>query len=809
MRYSNILEEELKNKVAQDFFGKFDCTGIIKKIDFSVQFKEDNIFRDKYLLWAEAKKGSRDIYEMLAQLVLTIGKERPFNQHLPPHFLGCFDYGNIVFIPYSEIQEIFYQSDFNWNVTSSNRDTREFKHIQEQLNKIEKDKIYIFDFEKDESDLRKFIKQNFVVGQGETSKIRIDKNNFIIVYGKWLEMVKPTIGLSNWDKAKTIGIIDCDFYLADLLSHDNWSFKDKLLVMLRRTMYEMDRHEDEIGMFKYSTAEFKDDQKAHTQFWAKYERPPKEEYWDYIVERRDLLVPQDVRERKGAFFTPQMWVELSQRYIADVLGTNWQDEYYVWDCAAGTGNLLAGLTNKYNIWASTLDKADVKVMHDRIENGANLLKDHCFQFDFLNDDFSELPPELQNIINDDKKREKLIIYINPPYAEATTTATRTGTRENKTGVAIGNKMHTKYSNELGKASNELFALFLIRIYKELHGCKIANFSKLKALCASNFADFRNIFCAKLKKIFIVPANTFDNVKGQFPIGFHIWDTAQKEKFKRIKADIFNAKGIFCGKKIFCEEAESQYINDWIKNYKDTMNIINAKLCYVGNDFQNNMKVQICSQDKKIIAHDIVFNITQTNIIVACIYCAVRVIIPANWLNDRDRFLFPKDDWKKDKEFQNDCLAFIIFHGQNKIQSKYGINYWIPFYEKEVNAREKFANNFLADFINGKLKQTNGQTEIFGEKKLREASLQFSPEAQAVFEAGKKLWKYYHAQPKCNVNASFYDIREYFQGRNAKGTMNSKSEDAKYNELIGDLRSALVVLAKKIEPKVYEYGFLKG
>jgi hypothetical protein len=38
-------------------------------------------------------------------------------------------------------------------------------------------------------------------------------------------------------------------------------------------------------------------------------------------------------------------------------------------------------------------------------------------------------------------------------------------------------------------------------------------------------------------------------------------------------------------------------------------------------------------------------------------------------------------------------------------------------------------------------------------------------------------------------------------------MNTKSADAKYNELIGILRENLKILAKKIEPKVYEYGFL--
>ena len=99
------------------------------------------------------------------------------------------------------------------------------------------------------------------------------------------------------------------------------------------------------------------------------------------------MVPQDIRERKGAFFTPRIWVELSQKYLTDYLGENWQEDYYIWDCAGGTGNLLAGLTNKYQIYASTLDQADISVMHERIEHGANLLKNNVFQFDFLNDDF--------------------------------------------------------------------------------------------------------------------------------------------------------------------------------------------------------------------------------------------------------------------------------------------------------------------------------------------------------------------------------------------------------------------------------------
>jgi hypothetical protein len=40
-------------------------------------------------------------------------------------------------------------------------------------------------------------------------------------------------------------------------------------------------------------------------------------------------------------------------------------------------------------------------------------------------------------------------------------------------------------------------------------------------------------------------------------------------------------------------------------------------------------------------------------------------------------------------------------------------------------------------------------------------------------------------------------------------MNNKSTDETYLNLIGNLRDALKQLAEKMEPKVYEYGFLNN
>ena len=801
MKYFNIREEELKNKVAQDFFGKFDCSEIIKNIDFSVKHKYSDA-HDGFLLWAEAKAVSTDILVMLAQLVLTIGKARTFDEILPPPFLGCFDCEKIAFIPYSDIQDIFYQNDFNWNVTPSDRETREFKQVHAQIKKIIDNDIpwetYLFDFENDENELKRFIRENFVAGKTQTAKIRIDKNNFIIIYNKWLETVKPTIAV-KWDIAKKNNIIDGDFYLADLLSRENETLKEKIFVLLKTDYYETDRSVNEMGMFVSSRVEFSDNQKAHTQFWAKYERPPIEEYWDYIIERRDLLVPQDVRERKGSFFTPKIWVELSQKYLADVFGKDWQDEYYIWDCAAGTGNLLAGLTNKYNIWASTLDKADVDVMKDRIRNGANLLENHVFQFDFLNDDFKKLPQGLLEIINDPKRRKKLIVYINPPYAEV---GTGLG-KKHKGGVAAGNKTYIKYADKLGKARNELFAQFLCRIYFELSGCKIGEFSKQKVLIAPNFRDFRKFFLSKLEKSFIMPADTFDNVKGKFPIGFKIWDTEEGMHFKNITVDVYDETATRIGEKTFIDGLDCKYINDWFRRYFDKISPVIGILHNNKNDFQHNNQVRITSDDIK----DHTTSITPKNLIPACIYFTVRKVIAADWLNDRDQYLYPNHQWEKDVAFQNNCLAYTLFN--NTIQSKYGVNHWIPFSENEINAQDKFDSHFMISFISGK-QIPNRYSDLFEQQEDNfGGQREFSPEAQSVFEAGKKLWRYYHEQPKCNVNASLYDIREHFQGRNDKGKMNNKSDDETYNELIGNLRSKLKTLAKKIEPKVYEYGFLRG
>ncbi len=513
--YKNIREEELKNKVSIDWFKDFDTTEILGNIDFTVYpKKKNNLFGKTPLLWAEAKKGNVDIVLMFVQLILTIGKARTFDKIMPPAFLGVFNFEKIGFIPYKDIQDIFYLNDFNWNVIPSNHLTKEFGIVKKQIEETLNKKTYIFSYDKEEYELKRFIKDN-VANETFVNKIKIDKNNFMHIYLRWLEYIKPIIGV-DWEKLKEKNILDSDFYIADLFVddkdteniHDDVTIRDNLFVVFEKEGYKISK-ENLKDIFDASIGI--GNKEIYSQFWKQYKRPPVKEYQDYIIKRRDLLVPQDIRERKGAFFTPRKWVELSQKYIADYLGKDWEDEYYIWDCAAGTGNLLAGLSNKYHIYASTLDIADVNVLHERIKSGANLLEKHVFQFDFLNDEFSKLPLSLQKIINDEEKRKKLIVYINPPYAEVSSPGKNGKPEVNKS------KTHEKYTNILGTAGREIYTQFLIKIYKEINHAIIDEFSKLKILQGSAFCNFRKVFNPKLEKIFLAPANTFDNVKGKFPI----------------------------------------------------------------------------------------------------------------------------------------------------------------------------------------------------------------------------------------------------------------------------------------------------
>lgn len=254
------------------------------------------------------------------------------------------------------------------------------------------------------------------------------------------------------------------------------------------------------------------------------------------------------------------------------------------------------------------------------------------------------------------------------------------------------------------------------------------------------------------------------------------------------------------------------INQYLKQYNiNNSNVLGFIDC-AGVDFQNNNFVNLAN-NKNLKRNITFFGLTLINLLIGAIYFSIRHCIKATWQNDRDQFYAPYDDaFQDDSEFKNNCLIFMLFHTQNRITTTQGTNHFIPFSETEVNAKERYSSHALLDFLKCKIKEEGDS--LFLNAKKENKPLEFSLCASKVFDAGRKIYHHYHTQastsPHYNANASLYDIKEFFQGRNAQGKLNppAKAKDEYYKQLYANLQDALKDLAKEIQPKVYEYGFLR-
>ena len=190
-------------------------------------------------------------------------------------------------------------------------------------------------------------------------------------------------------------------------------------------------------------------------------------------------------------------------------------------------------------------------------------------------------------------------------------------------------------------------------------------------------------------------------------------------------------------------------------------------------------------------------VNENNIEEVSISFAVRRLIDFNWLNDRDQFLQPTEPLTE--EFKTDCLLWMLFNGSNLTASanelewndrKWSIvNHFIPFTEEEVGANDRFESDFMVQYLR--------------DKKL-------SAEAKLVLAEGRKLWSAYFEQTdvrsvrdelKLNrPDVGWYQIRNALKKRNESGDFMPVS--------FKPFEEAYKALTEKLQPMVYELGFLK-
>ena len=186
------------------------------------------------------------------------------------------------------------------------------------------------------------------IKSGDIIRTQITPDNLKQVFDKWVEMIgREIVGVKEKDYAL--------LFFADIMHDGTISTHANLPAELL--------HKNGSPVFSLSGKNFElGNKEGYRRFWAIYHKPPKAEYRDYLLERRDSLIPLDERSFKGAYYTPLSVVDKAYDKLVETLGKNWQKDYIVWDMCCGVGNLEVKHSNQRNIYMSTLDQVDIDVM---------------------------------------------------------------------------------------------------------------------------------------------------------------------------------------------------------------------------------------------------------------------------------------------------------------------------------------------------------------------------------------------------------------------------------------------------------------
>lgn len=791
--YSNLktarTEEDVKDAYIKALGLKSYTKGLI-----DIQTKE---------MWFEAKDtGKNSCYAMFTQLLHYVQVAVDKGETVPP-FLAVIDTEKAALMKLSDVLPFLKKKTVKWGKSAS-------QYTQEALDEISAHigtHFVAFKISTHEEEFISTAKE--AIKSGDIIRIQITPDNLKQVFDKWVVMIGEEL---SGVKAEDYALL----FFADIMHDGTISTHANLTAELL--------HKNGAPIFSLAGKYYDlGNQDGYREFWAIYHKPPKSEYRDYLLERRDSLIPINERSFKGAFYTPLHVVDKAYDKLSESLGKNWQKDYVVWDMCCGVGNLEVKHSNHRNIFMSTLDQADIDVMR-ATKTCAAAIK---FQYDYLNDDItdsgdidysltSKVPPQLQKAISEGKK---LLVLINPPYGE---TGAGVGQgNKNKIGVEK-TRINASMTTE-GYASKELFVQFLTRISKELPNATLAMFSTLKYVNAPNFEKFRNNWNAEYLGGFVVHSKAFDGIKGDFPIGFLVWKTnqnaAQKTPIVELDVDVLDKKGNQVGAKKYYNLPNNLHLNVWIKKPKTNKNpalpLSNAVTVsknprkktscdeMVGYLYASNNDLQHAAIETCITSSIYTggngggLYIVEDNLLQVAVVFAMRRIVKPTWLNDRDQFLQPTEFLTD--EFKYDCLIWMLFNGYNLTAGADDIdwdgvkwslvNHFIPFTELEVGAPDRFESDFMVQFLDGKT---------------------LSSEAVAVLDCGREIWKSYFSYVDIRAVREAYKLNRpdvgWYQIRKALRERAKSSHNVPVS--FASFENSYKELSEKLRMNVYELGFLR-
>lgn len=554
-----------------------------------------------------------------------------------------------------------------------------------------------------------------------------------------------------------------------------------------------------------------------------------------ITAMTDRLIEDTDRRYKGDFYTPTIWVDEAHKLISRHLGEDWKNEYIVWDCAWGTGNLTRDYSFKH-LYCSTLYKEDL-----RIGNKYNR-DSYKFQYDFLNDDLSKIKVDAKELYENLNKHKSILFLINPPFGTASSRDVICKVDNSKRNIGNTRINNIMKHNKIGKSSQQLYAQFLYRIreiQKEFKlKCYVGLFCPLTLFTSKWYSGLRDYLNMYVLDSYMIQANQFANVSGSWAISFNLIELGVTKKYvndiecKVLQYDS-NCKEIAKHKLYALEELCSDWVRRDIKGLKcskDTLHLTSGIQVYNGDK----SKVRGTSIDNQLgyyvnIANKVWKN-SQDVYLLSCTaasgngngivldnfnkvisnFSARRLITGryANWINSEDEYMVPNINNSLYNQWQIDCVIYSLFNTASQQSSLRNIEY----NERIWNIKNEFfwmSINDIKDLVkqNDKNIKIINDIDEFGNerfvyKKLQKVTL--SPDAQEVLDKAIQLVKdSFKYRKEFNEKHPEYHINTWDAGwYQIKGLL----KEYMPNEL-KEFNSLYKALEDRMRPLVYELGFL--
>lgn len=714
---------------------------------------------------------------------------------------------NEMFVVHANALIPFFEEDINWNAAPSAIGAANpvlALKIGESVNP------FIRPVRAD-ADLREALDYMASLDKGTVKLIRLSETNIAVAFEHFkTDVLKKTLG-ANEDVAVFVGVLT-----------------DKASYYL---------HPGKKGVMVTPTGEVKVNGAKFESLFKHFDRDLTVREKEHLRSICDRLILDDKRRRDGAFFTPTAWVDKAHAMITEAYGDNWRDEFVVWDCACGTGNLTRDYRFK-ELYCSTLIPGELETM---ISGGVSREAER-FLFDFLNDDFDDsgifqqgtgVPDGLRKAFEDGRD---VMFLINPPYG--TSCPSQGGNGNHKAGIAqtFVNGMMAK--DGIGASRQQLYAQFLYRIdaLRKQYGNRvvISLFAPTLYMTGGSFENFREKVLGNygMNSGMVFQASHFADVSGAWGISFIMWDSAKagenQDEYPVNIAVMGEEYILFDGIKTFYNLDKAKPASEWvrepIKGLKthDAPQISSALevkqkgigrniLSHLGYFF--NLANQIMTNGQSVAlfsscyasAHGL--SITPANFDRVVALLAARKSVKSDWLNQKDEYMAPDESHPAYAGFVSDAHVYSLFNTSSQQSSLRQITYKDKIYD--------IPNHFFwrnrEDIM--QLADSHGFDECYTDAKHSKdrymaqqlLTLALSPEAQAVLDKANAIYdaswafrKAMHEEDE-SLHLHAWDAGWYQVKRIASVFL--KDDLAEFQKLYKALEARMTALT-------YEVGFLR-